>query len=325
MRKDFKQAISDAEFGIRLNPKYAAPSRSRSRRVPPHRTTLTRPIAFPFHPRVRPCACRRWAKLYSRKAVAHFYLKEFDESVTAYEHAVRLDPGQSDYAAGLARARAECQSIDHVKRKEAERRRLARFAAPPGGSQRGPGGGARRLRGPGRPKHSSARRGRASRRDTNATSRPTARPAARPLQLGGFRRDWRGKSQRRTEGGAFGSTSLGICGAGARRQGARRGSATSMRLQTHGATWRRSIARGAATRTASTRTAASIRWPSRKPRDGGPARAVRWKTSLGSTEPSEGARGRGASDFEGDHWIAACECHSLLIDTRLHETVTIPQ
>ena len=141
MRKDFKQAISDAEFGIRLNPKYAAPSRSRSRRVPPHRTTLTRPIAFPFHPRVRPCACRRWAKLYSRKAVAHFYLKEFDESVTAYEHAVRLDPGQSDYAAGLARARAECQSIDHVKRKEAERRRLARFAAPPGGSQRGPGGG----------------------------------------------------------------------------------------------------------------------------------------------------------------------------------------
>ena len=142
MRKDFKQAISDAEFGIRLNPKYAAPSRSRSRRVPPHRTTLTRPIAFPFHPRVRPCACRRWAKLYSRKAVAHFYLKEFDESVTAYEHAVRLDPGQSDYAAGLARARAECQSIDHVKRKEAERRRLARFAAPPGGSQRGPGGGA---------------------------------------------------------------------------------------------------------------------------------------------------------------------------------------
>jgi tetratricopeptide (TPR) repeat protein len=95
MMKRFREALNDADYGIRLNP--------------------------------------RWAKLHSRKAVAHFYLKEYDDSVQAYLKALEFDGGKNvEYQKGLDQARKLGGSLENLQRKkkeeESERREREREA-----------------------------------------------------------------------------------------------------------------------------------------------------------------------------------------------------
>ena len=73
----------------------------------------------------------RWAKLHSRKAVAHFYLKEYDDSVQAYAKALEHDTENVDYRKGLEQAKKRGGSVENLRRKkkeEEERERREREA-----------------------------------------------------------------------------------------------------------------------------------------------------------------------------------------------------
>ena len=76
----YREAVADAEFGLELEP--------------------------------------AWAKLHGRKAAAHFYLKEFDESFVCYTEALKLAPGSEEYRDGLRRAEEEGGSRAGFERKK---------------------------------------------------------------------------------------------------------------------------------------------------------------------------------------------------------------
>ncbi|QDZ17555.1 HSP70-HSP90 organizing protein [Chloropicon primus] len=106
MMKSFAKALTDAEYALRIEPK--------------------------------------WAKLHSRKAVAHFYLKQYDESVDAYSSALTLEPSNEEYRSGLEQAKKLAGSAENQRRRREKeelaarerRERLGRErAAPPAGGQ----------------------------------------------------------------------------------------------------------------------------------------------------------------------------------------------
>ncbi|WZN61231.1 HSP70-HSP90 organizing protein [Chloropicon roscoffensis] len=94
--KRFAEALNDADYGISINPE--------------------------------------WAKLHSRKAVAHFYRKEYDESVVSYERALGLDARNAEYARGLEQARKLGGSAEALRRRKEAQRRVgtaAKARTPP--------------------------------------------------------------------------------------------------------------------------------------------------------------------------------------------------
>lgn len=88
MMGSYREALNDAAYGIQLKP--------------------------------------GWAKLQSRKAVAHFYLKEYDESVAAYKAALSLDPGNQEYQSGLEQAKKLGGSAENLRKREREARERQR-------------------------------------------------------------------------------------------------------------------------------------------------------------------------------------------------------
>lgn len=66
--------------------------------------------------------------------MAHFYRKEYDESVVSYERALGLDAGNAEYARGLEQARKLGGSAEALRRRKEAQRRLgtaAKARTPP--------------------------------------------------------------------------------------------------------------------------------------------------------------------------------------------------
>ena len=66
--------------------------------------------------------------------MAHFYRKEYDESVVSYERALGLDAGNAEYARGLEQARKIGGSAEALRRRKEAQRRLgtaAKARTPP--------------------------------------------------------------------------------------------------------------------------------------------------------------------------------------------------
>jgi len=80
-----------------------------------------------------------WPKLWGRKGLAHFYLKQFDEAVAAYSKQADMDPenfeakknvGRSEVAGGnmqRIKEKEKAQKLANEQRRLAERDRLAKY------------------------------------------------------------------------------------------------------------------------------------------------------------------------------------------------------
>ena len=60
--------------------------------------------------------------------MAHFYRKEYDESVVSYERALGLDAGNAEYARGLEQARKLGGSAEALRRRKEAQRRMGTAA-----------------------------------------------------------------------------------------------------------------------------------------------------------------------------------------------------